>query len=97
MQNVDVALVPTGGLPTIELDDLYQALEKIEPRITIPMHHALPGCKFPAMLEASEFADHYPDEAVVWHEWSEVEITRETLPSSPQVWLLKAANADYGA
>ena len=49
------------------------------------------------MLEASEFANHYPDEAVLWHEWSEVEITRETLPSSPQVWLLKAANADYGA
>ena len=95
MQDVDIAFVPTGGSPTIELDDLQRALESISPKVTIPMHHALPGCKFPDMLEASEFADRYPVDSVVWHDASSIEINKESLPAAPEIWVMRAANADY--
>ena len=43
--DVDVAIVPTGGPPTIELADLHDALEILRPAVTIPMHYELPGCR----------------------------------------------------
>ena len=60
MGGVDVAIVPTGGPPTIELDDLQDALDFLRPAVTIPMHHDLPGCKFPRMADVREFTRRYP-------------------------------------
>ena len=93
MQGADVAIVPTGGPPTIELDALCEALEEIKPKITIPMHHALPGCKFPKMLDVEDFTNHFPAESVVWCEEEEVELSPDTLPISPQIWVLKSTHA----
>ncbi len=93
MGGVDVAIVPTGGPPTIELDDLQKALDFLRPAITIPMHHDLPGCKFPKMADVREFTRRYPSSRVVWAEKSEVELSRETLPAEPEVWVLQATSA----
>ncbi|MEE2753187.1 MAG: MBL fold metallo-hydrolase [Candidatus Latescibacterota bacterium] len=93
MHGADVAIVPTGGPPTIELDDLCEALKEIKPKITIPMHHALPGCKFPKMLPVEDFTNHFPAESVVWCEEKEVELSPDGLPESPQIWVLKSTHA----
>lgn len=92
-QDVDIAFVLTGGPPTIELDDLDVALEKMRPRITIPMHYKLPGCKYPMVIDASDFAMRFPEDSVIWHDSAQVEVTPNSLPDSNQVWILKAANA----
>ncbi len=93
MGGVDVAIVPTGGPPTIELDDLQEALDFLCPAVTIPMHHDLPGCKFPRMADVREFTRRYPPSRVVWTEMPEVELTRENLPAEPEVWVLQATSA----
>lgn len=93
MAGADVVMVPTSGPPTIELEDLYQALDHLQPRIIIPMHYKLPGCKFPIDLDAKDFASHYPDDRVVWVEESEVELTPETLPAEPRVMVMKTTTA----
>lgn len=93
MGGVDVAIVPTGGSPTIELDDLQDALDFLRPAVTIPMHHDLPGCKFPRMADVREFTGRYPPSRVVWAQKPEIELSRETLPPEPEVWVLKATSA----
>jgi L-ascorbate metabolism protein UlaG (beta-lactamase superfamily) len=93
MYDADVAIVPTGGPPTIELDDLCEALEQIKPKVTIPMHHALPGCKFPKMLEVEDFTNRFPAESVVWNEGEDVEVSPGSLPDTSQIWVLKAVHA----
>ena len=65
-------------------DDLCEALEKIKPKITIPMHHALPGCKFPKMLDVKDFTSRFPAESVVWCEGEEVEVEGEVPLQRPQ-------------
>lgn len=90
---VDVAIVPTGGPPTIELDDLYDALDTLGPAIIIPMHHELPGCKFPRMADVTEFTQHYPSTHIYWADTEEVEISRANLPTETQVWVLQAVAA----
>ena len=91
--DVDVAIVPTGGPPTIELPDLHDALDALRPAVTIPMHHQLPGCKFPTMADVREFTQRYPAARVVWADQPEVELSRDALPAQPQVWVLPATTA----
>ena len=93
MGEVDVAFVPTGGPPTIELADLHDALEILCPAVTIPMHYELPGCRFPTMADVKEFTHRYPPSSVMWADTPEVELTKATLPVGPQVWVLQATTA----
>ena len=93
MTGADVVMVPTSGPPTIELDDLYRALEILKPKITVPMHYKLPGCNYPIELDAKDFVRPYPNDQVVWVEEPEVELTPETLPSEPQIMVLQATTA----
>ena len=90
---IDVAIVPTGGPPTIELDDLHDALDVLRPAITIPMHHDLPGCKFPKMADVREFTHRYPFSRVMWADTPEVELKSGSLPVEPGVWVLQATAA----
>ena len=92
IKGTDVVLVPTGGPPTIELSDLHRALAVIQPKVTIPMHYALPNCKFPSMKEVSEFTSTYPPDAIRMFDGQDVEISPVGLPDSPQVWVLNATH-----
>ncbi len=40
LKPVDVALVPAGGHCAISLDQVYQTIQDLDPRIVIPMHYA---------------------------------------------------------
>ena len=93
MGTVDVAIVPTGGPPTIELPDLHDALDILRPAVTIPMHYDLPGCKFPRMADVKEFTQRYPPDRVRRADAPEVELTKAALPEEPEVWVLQATAA----
>ncbi len=43
--DVDILFLPASGTDTLELDKADALVRKIEPKITIPMHYALPGMK----------------------------------------------------
>lgn len=90
LQDVDIMLAPTGGPPTIDLEDLYQALQMLKPRVFIPVHFALPGA-LPKMLPVNAFTDRFAREQVVWHPSSEIELTRTNLPGEFRVIVLKSA------
>lgn len=40
---VDILLVPTGGGCTLDLDQVLQIMQDLDPKIVIPMHHGMPG------------------------------------------------------
>lgn len=44
--NVDILLVPVGGVYTIDAKSAAKIVNQIEPRIVIPMHYLLPNLKF---------------------------------------------------
>jgi L-ascorbate metabolism protein UlaG (beta-lactamase superfamily) len=84
---VDVVLVPTGGPPTLDLSDLVDALRVIKPRIVIPMHYSLPGCK-PQMLPAKDFTALYPPELVEWADSSSLDVYPNSTPKSMKIIVL---------
>lgn len=90
---VDVLLALTGGPPTIELDDLEQAVEDLGPRAVIPMHYAIPGLRVDGdILGLQAFTSRYPSEAVVDVDEAELELEPEMLPENLRVYILKPAN-----
>ena len=90
LANVDVLFVLAGGPPTIELDDLREAIDIIQPRVIIPMHYHLPGTKV-KMLPITELTDRFSDDEVVWMDSSEFDLSRDTLPLARRMFVLRSS------
>lgn len=88
MAGTDILLALTGGPPTIELEHLNKVVETIKPKVVIPMHYRIPGPKF-FMLPVTDFTAYYPDEMVEWSDSSEVEFSKDSLPSETRILVLK--------
>ncbi|RYG75246.1 hypothetical protein EON80_01295 [bacterium] len=83
---VDVLLALAGGTPTIDLADLMTMVEKLQPRIIIPMHFAVPGLTMSA-LPVEELEAVWQGEKVR-HDGATLEIAADDLPGKPQLHLL---------
>ena len=92
LEGSDILFVPTGGPPTIDLDDLCDAIEILQPRMVVPMHYQLPGCKF-KMLPVTDFTTRFSPDSVMWIDGSEIELTVGTLPAELRVMVLKPSTA----
>lgn len=44
---VDVLLVPVGGVYTLDGPTAAKVVEQVKPRVTVPMHYKLPGLVYP--------------------------------------------------
>ena len=47
LREVDVALVPVGGVYTINAIEAWEVVQAIKPRIVVPMHYWVPGVTLP--------------------------------------------------
>ncbi len=52
--NVDILLVPVGGIYTIGSKEAIDIISKVEPRIVIPMHYKIPNLAY-EMANADDF------------------------------------------
>jgi L-ascorbate metabolism protein UlaG (beta-lactamase superfamily) len=92
LQGIDILIAPTGGAPTIDLKDLYDAIQVLKPRVIIPMHYALPGA-IPKMVPVTAFTNLFSPEQIVWLDTAEVEFSTATLPKELTVYVLKPSTA----
>ena len=90
LAGADILLALAGGPPTIELDDLYQAINILQPRVVIPMHYHLPGTKV-KMLPVTELTSRFPEGDVAWVDSAEVEFNRDSLPAETRLFVLKSS------
>jgi len=54
MNGIDVLMIPIGGTYTISAKEALKIMSQIEPKITIPMHYALPKLKI-KLADLSDF------------------------------------------
>ncbi len=52
--NIDILLIPVGGVYTIDGQEAARIVSQIEPRIVIPMHYAIPNLK-PKLEKVDKF------------------------------------------
>jgi L-ascorbate metabolism protein UlaG (beta-lactamase superfamily) len=85
---VDLLLVPVGGFFTIDGTEAAEVVHRLKPKVVIPMHFKTSKCDFP-IAGVEEFTRGKGN--VEELDASEVEITRETLPSETAIRVLKHA------
>ena len=88
LAGTDILLALVGGPPTIELADLHEVIERINPKVVIPMHYKIPGPRF-FMLPVTEFTGHYPDTMIDWLDSAEVEFSKDSLPGETRIVVLQ--------
>lgn len=84
---VDLLFIPVGGVYTIDPAQASKTLEKIQPKIAIPMHFKTPRCSFP-LAQVEEFTR---GRKVRTYSGSELEINPKDLPEKLEIIVLKPA------
>jgi len=85
---VDLLLLPIGGVYTIDPSQATLTAQKLNPRVILPMHFKTPRCGFP-LASVEEFTKGKL--SVKNPGVSEWEITRKSLPLTPEVIVLQPA------
>jgi len=83
--SVDVLFVPVGGVYTIDAGGATETVEKIKPKIAVPMHYMIEGLTV-GIAGVEGFLKGKKN--VRRLEKSEFEVDRKTLPKSPEIWVL---------
>ena len=92
LQNIDVLLVPIGGFYTIDTSAAIQVIERVKPRIAIPMHFKTPCLdgNFPIADETRFCALTGATRA----KSATLEITKENLTALPNAIVLPWAGGE---
>jgi L-ascorbate metabolism protein UlaG (beta-lactamase superfamily) len=86
---IDVLLLPIGGVFTLDPQEATKVAELLKPRILIPMHFKTPGCGFP-IAGVDEFLTGKTSLERV--EGSEISVSQDQLPSPIHIVVLEPAN-----
>jgi L-ascorbate metabolism protein UlaG (beta-lactamase superfamily) len=86
--DVDVLFIPVGGFYTIDAKEATDVVNTVRPRIVIPMHFKTRKCDFP-IAPVEDFVKGKTD--VQFVEGAELEVTKDSLPASTRIMVLKYA------
>ena len=90
-EGLDVFLVLAGDVPTIRLPDLKQVIDRVQPKLVIPMHFRTLRYKPRNMQWITAFLHHFNDADIDFQSNWEVDLSREDLPESTRVLVLTHA------
>lgn len=80
---VDILFIPVGGTFTIDAEKAWDIINKIKPKIAIPMHYKIGGLSIP-IAGLDQFLDK--NEYKVLKVGNEIDIEKEDLPAEPEIW-----------
>jgi len=81
---VDVLFIPVGGTYTIGAKEAAEIVNKLSPKLVMPMHYKIPGLELP-LSEVDKFTSKFEK---VEEKPNEVEVTKENLPEPVTIWVL---------
>jgi L-ascorbate metabolism protein UlaG (beta-lactamase superfamily) len=90
LKGVDVLLAITGNHHTIAIDALVDAIDRIRPRVVIPMHFLTPKLRLNIHTN-DEFLSKYQPDQIEHRSSSSLELTPENLPSELRIIVLQYA------
>jgi len=81
---IDILFIPIGGTYTIDANQAWSVIKKINPKITIPMHYKLEGLSLPisgidSFLENNNFK--------ILKVGNEIDIEKDELPKDKEIWV----------
>lgn len=86
LKDIDVLMIPVGGVYTIDGDEAAGLVKALSPAIVFPMHYLTPDVVFP-LEPLDKFANHFPG-AVRRMTGNSVDVSGSPLPSHTEIWVL---------
>lgn len=88
LKEIDILLIPVGGVYTVDADSAFKIVESLMPKIVIPMHYKTSYLKFD-LGTVEEFTKKFPKDKVTNLKTSEFSKTSEDIKKiSGEVWVL---------
>ncbi len=81
--DVDILFLPVGGVFTIDADDAWKVIEKLNPKVAIPMHYRIGGLS----LSIQPLEPFLNGRERVEKVGNEIEFEPEDLPDELEVWV----------
>ena len=81
--DVDILFVPIGGTFTVDDKQAWNVINKIKPKIIIPMHYKIGGLSLP-ITGIDPFLAQAKQKVI--HVGNEIDIEKEDLPSETEIW-----------
>jgi L-ascorbate metabolism protein UlaG (beta-lactamase superfamily) len=88
---IDVLLALAGGHPTIRLDDLKAVIDRVQPKLVIPMHFRTLPYKPRNMFWIQSFLNYFNDDEVDFACDYETSVAKNSLPEKTRVRVLSHA------
>lgn len=83
---IDLLLIPVGGTFTIDADQARETVERLKPRVTVPMHYKTRYLDFP-ITGVDVFTRHFRNVKTA----TSLTLDRESLPDEPMIIVLEPA------
>jgi L-ascorbate metabolism protein UlaG (beta-lactamase superfamily) len=80
---VDILFVPIGGTFTVDDKQAWNVVNKIKPKIIIPMHYKIGGLSLP-IAGIDQFLAQAKHKVI--HVGNEIDIEKEDIPTEPEIW-----------
>ena len=80
---VDILFIPIGGTFTVDDKQAWNVINKIQPKIIIPMHYKIGGLSLP-ISGIDPFLAQAKNKVI--HVGNEIDIEKEDLPTEAEIW-----------
>ncbi|MBO4349059.1 MAG: MBL fold metallo-hydrolase [Candidatus Methanomethylophilaceae archaeon] len=87
IKGVDILMVPTGEVFTMEMRDVRRFIELVNPTITVPMHYRVGGLTLP-ISTIDDFLEIIPEEYVDYI-GNEIDVTPDDLTEMKECWIFE--------
>jgi len=81
--DVDILFIPIGGTFTVDDKKAWTVINKIKPKIVVPMHYKIGGLSLP-IAGIDPFLAQAKHKVI--HVGNEIDIEKEDLPAEPEIW-----------
>ena len=81
--DVDILFIPIGGTFTVDANEAWNIINKIKPKIAVPMHYKIGGLSLP-IAGIDPFLERIKYKTL--KVGNEIDIEKEDLPSEPEIW-----------
>lgn len=81
--DVDILFVPIGGTFTVDDEQAWNVVNKIKPKIIVPMHYKIGGLSLP-IAGIDPFLEQANCKVI--HVGNEIDIEKEDLPTELEIW-----------
>lgn len=82
---VDILFIPVGNVFTIDGKKAWQVIDKIKPKIAVPMHYRVGGLSL-SIRPVDDFLAGIDEEKIV-RVGNEIEFEKEDLPEDLKIWV----------